>query len=271
MGRRKQKKLNSETSEYQFDIEQALEKDEQETRYDKVITHRKKVKKRRRNRKILGLTAIVVLIVLYMVTSISNIKVIQVKSNVIHSQQEIFDQANISYGKKMIFHPGFWIERKLEKSALIESATVSKNYLDGAIYIEVEEAKVIGYFEEDKKHKVLLANGETIDMNEDQVLLISSPYIRDLDQDQLTKLAKKLGKVDIEDIALVSEIRRYETSYDKNMLELLMQDGHIVRTSFDGLVLLKDYRSILEKVNSDLRCINFLESANASFTTNCED
>ncbi|TDW08372.1 cell division septal protein FtsQ [Breznakia blatticola] len=253
-----------------IDLDGVLRKDEQEIRRDNVLKNRRKRKLRRKRLKRFSIVILIVVIIGYMVSDFSNIRVMKVNNNVIYTQQEILKKANLSYDSKMIMHPGMWIEHKLKEDEFIDDVSVSKNYLTGAIYIDVTEAKVIGHYEEDGKSYVLLANGKSVEMKDNQLALISSPYIKDLNKTQRADLANMLAQIDAENLALISEIRYYKTSYDDNMLELVMSDGHIVRSSYDGLALLKNYRKILEGLNDKLRCINIQESSNSVFTSNCD-
>lgn len=255
MERRKNDKLDQE------ELERVLEKDEQETRYDRVIKHRKKLKRTRRRIKILIVLVLIATIGIYMLTSLSNIKILKVNNNVIYSQQQILDKASLKYSGKMVFHPVYFIEKVLEEDELIKDVSVRKDYFSGSIYIDVTEEKVIGQYAADSKNYVLLANGKSVVLDASQLALISSPYIVDLNEEQRELLAESLSEVDSEYIGLVSEIRHYSTSYDDNMLELLMQDGHIVRTSYSDVGLLKNYRGVLEKYKSELRCIYFVDGS----------
>lgn len=262
MGRHENSPLkHTDTSD--FDFEKVLEKDEQETRYDQVIKHRKKVKLRRRRLKILIVLLFIGAICVYMLTSLSNIKILQVNDNVVFTSKQILDKAGLKYNGKMIFHPTYFIENALKEDDLIKDVKVKKDYVSGAIYIQVQEEKVIGQYQEANKTYVLLANGEHVLMQSSDISLISSPFIHDLSETQRKELAKQLASSKLEDIALISEIKPYATSYDKNMLELLMQDGRIVRTSYHDLSLLEYYRDILQDVNSNNRCLYFMTSSDS--------
>lgn len=252
------------------DFKKALAKSDTEKRHDKILKKSKKRRIRKKRLKRLTIISIIILFVGYLLSSLSDIKILKVNNNIIYSQSEILDKAGLHYGGKIIFHPWLWVEHQLKSDPFIESATVSKDYFSGAIYIDIKEEKVVGHYKDKEKNYILLANGESVELNENQIALISSPYIHELDQKQREKLANALKDIKAENIALISEIRYYSTSYDNNMLELLMQDGHIVRSTYDGLKLLKDYRQILEGINSDLRCITFDEATNSSFTSTCE-
>ncbi|OCN03796.1 hypothetical protein A4S06_04300 [Erysipelotrichaceae bacterium MTC7] len=253
-----------------LDLDRVLTKDEQEIRRDNVLKNRKKRKLRRKRIKHFFIFLLIALVVGYMVSDLSNIRVMKVNNNVIYTQQELLKKAGLSYDGKMIFHPGMMIEHKLKEDEFIEDVSVSKNYVTGAIYIDVEEEKIIGHYDEDGKSYVLLANGKSVQMKENQLALVSSPYIKDLNKKQRAALGSMLREVDDENLALISEIRYYKTSYDDDMLELVMSDGHIVRTSYEGLALLKNYRKVLEGLNDKLRCINIQESSNSVFTSNCD-
>jgi len=242
------------------ELERVLKKDEQETRYEKVVKHRKRLKQIRRSVKMAIVTIIIVGIGLYLLTPLSNIKILKVNNNIIYSQQQILKKAGLSYKGKMIFHPVYFVEKRLRDDALIKDASVHKDYLSGRIYIDIQEEKVIGQYVENNKTYVLLENNKSVELDDSQLELISSPYIVDLNEKQRKKLADSFSVIDSEYIALVSEIRHFQTSYDDDMLELLMQDGRIVRTSYGDATLLESYRGLLEKYNSDLRCIYFVDS-----------
>lgn len=264
MERRKNDKLDQE------ELERVLEKDEQETRYDRVIEHRKKLKRTRRRIKILIVLFLIGTISIYMLTSLSNVKILKVNNNIIYSQQQILDKASLKYNDKLVFHPAYCIEKVLEEDELIKDVSVRKDYFSGSIYIDVTEEKVIGHYSENGKNYVLLVNGKSVEFDDTELALISSPYIVDLNEEQRELLAESFLEVDSDDIALVSEIRYFSTSYDDNMLKLLMQDGRIVFTAYSDVSLLKNYRGMLEKDNGKIRCFHFLEGTFFTESKYCE-
>ena len=81
---------------------------------------------------------------------------------------------------------------------------------------------------------------------------------------------ENLKNVDSENIWMISEIVHYKTSYDKNMLKLYMQDGHIVLTTMKGLSMLDNYLEMLKALNTTHKCITFVEETNSSYSEKCE-
>lgn len=253
-----------------IDFDKVLKKDEHEQRYDKIMTKRRKQRKRKKRIRWFSGVTIIMLVGLYLLTSYSNIKIIKVKNNVIYSEQQILDKSGVHYQSKLVLHPWFWVEYQLKQDDLIKNATVSKNYWNGSIYIEVEEEKVIGHYQEGNKDYVLLANGKSVIMEANSITLLASPLLVGLDEKQRQMLSEYLAPIDEEYIYLISEIHPFATSYDNNMLELFMEDGHIIRTSYKRLDRLSVYKKVLERIQGNARCLYTIDALDTMDSESCD-
>lgn len=243
--------------------------DDNELREHHAIQHKTNIKRRRRKIKAFRTLIILVLLCIYLLSGLSDIKALNVSGNVIYSQNEILKMIGLNYHEKSILYPSFYLEYKLKKNDLIKSCKVTKTF-GGGVYIHVVEQSIVGYYYEGKVPYVLLSSGDKVKMDVDNINLITSPYINGLNDEQRQKLCRYIKKLDNSDMKLISEIRHYSSSYDNDMLELIMVDGHKVHTSYSGLKLMNSYRDILKGLNSTLQCIEIVEETNSAYSQNCK-
>lgn len=251
-----------------YEIEEVLQKDELEKREEEATNRKIKKIRKRRNRRRIAIVLLLVGIAFYFISDYSNVRVIEVKGNVFYTKKQIMDTSQVTYAMKSIMAPGFLIEKRLEEDPLIKDVSVSKTW-DGVFRIKVEEENLVGYYEKDGKYYLLL-QGEDDKEIKDSKSLSLAPYLVDLNKEQREQYAKALEEVETKNIRMISEVSHHETSYDKNMLKLIMQDGHIVYTSINGLKNVAYYREILKGLNTTHRCIVFAEESNAAYSEKCE-
>lgn len=251
-----------------YNFDDVLQNDELEERENIANENKLKKKRRRKRRRRLLVLLLMAIIAIYAISDYSNVRIVEISGNSYYSKQQIMNIAGISYDMKSILAPSFLIDKRLEDDTLIRNATISKTW-DGIVNIEIEEEKLIGYYTKNGKNYLIVEDDADV-LIKDENKLANVPYLVDLNKDQLDSYKKAIAKVDKESIWLISEISHYETSYDKNMLKLTMQDGHIVFTTFAGLSLLDSYTEMLKELRTDLKCIMFAEETNTMYSEKCE-
>lgn len=237
-----------------------------------------KNKIKRKRRRLFTIIALLILVALYFYSDYSNVKYLKVKGNYIYTQQEILESAGLSYDSKYLLQPSFFIKYRVNKLKFIDEISISNDYR-GSIIIEVTEKKVIGYSKE-KINKILLSDSTTMNYSkkvEDKIGIF--PLISGFKEKEYPELAKAFKNIDNETLALISEIRPYSTTYDKNMIELIMQDGNRIRSSYLGISLLetketKDnkiepYQEIMKKLQGTHVCIMLDEANNVAYKEAC--
>lgn len=251
-----------------YNINEVLENDELEER--EQMAHSRKEKRKRKRKRIRQLFVLFLLLLgsAYLISDYSNIQVVEISGNQYYSKQQLMDKAKIALQQKSFLSPSFLIEKRLQDDALIEDVSVEKSW-DGIIRIKVKESKLIGYYKEKDAYYLMIDDADDVKIK-DVSKLANVPYLVDLDENQKKTYQKQMALVERENIALVSEVARYETSYDKSMVRLTMQDGHVVRTTIKDLKLLNSYTEILKGLKSDLRCIVFVGETNSMYTEKCE-
>lgn len=249
-------------------MDDVLQNDELEEREKIALTNKIKRRKRRKRIRITCFLLFLTIFIVYMISDYSNIQIIETTGNVYYSKQQIMEKSKISYEKKSMMVPSFLIEKRLKKDPMIKNVEVDKE-IHGVVRIQVEEEKLLGYYEKQGNYYLLIRGEEDV-LIKDKAKLANVPYLVDLNKSLIEEYKKQMDLVDKSSIYLVSEVARYETSYDANMLELTMQDGHVVHTSIADLKLLNQYTEILKGLKSELKCIVFVGETGSMYTEKCE-
>ncbi|NBK96989.1 MAG: FtsQ-type POTRA domain-containing protein [Erysipelotrichia bacterium] len=249
-------------------FDEVLQNDELEERENIANENKRRKRRRRKRRRRMVLLGLIIIAVIYALSDYSNIRIVEMNGNAYYSKQQIMSKANISYDMKSILAPSFLIKNRLEEDVLIKHANVHKTW-DGIVKIDIEEEKLVGYYNQNGKD-YLIIDGEDDVLIKDEGKLANVPYLADLNKEQIANYKKAVNKVAKENIYLISEVSHYETSYNKDMLKLTMQDNHVVFTSYAGLALLDSYKEMLKGLNTDLKCIVFAEETNTMYTEKCE-
>lgn len=194
------------------------------------------------------------LAVLYLMSDLSHVKSLTVNGNFVYSDAMILKKAGLDYDSSFILTNRFWIARQLEKDELIEECKVIKN-MQGGIEIQIKEKKIIGYLKEDEKSLLVQGTG-LISMNQmDDKLIHNIPRLSDLNPAQLKELDEAFANVEDEYVYMISEIIPFQTSYDANMVQLIMMDGNRINTSYRGIQLINNYKEILQQLEGTHVCL----------------
>lgn len=233
--------------------------DDVEAKFLTLQNKKKNRKKRRRRRRLLILLVLVCIGALYFYSDLSKVKSLEVKGNRFYSKEMVLKKANLSYDTRYIVMPKFYIEWTLEKDSFIQEASVTKG-MDGAIKVTIIEKTIVGYFIENGKNYVLVSDGSQIEIKSEELdRIVNYPLIDGFSKAERKKLATSFNKskneVKSEIISMISEMQPYETSYDKHMVKIVMQDGNTIFTSYDSMSLLNDYLGTLKKLNKSNVCL----------------
>ena len=211
-----------------------------EAKFLALQNKKKKRKKRRRKIRLIVLSVLLLSGALYFTSDSSKVKSLDVNGNLFYTKNMVLKKANLSYNTRYIVMPKLYIEYKLTTKA------------NGSIHIHIKEKTSIGYFVKDEKNYVLLEDGSTKEITQDNLSVIANfPLIDGFDDKQLVNLAKSFAvkdrEVSQEMISMISEIHPYKASYDANMVKLVMQDGNFIYTDYASMPLLKDYKGVVLK------------------------
>ena len=242
--------------------------DERAERIRQIRLKRQRKKRQRRRMRNLSLILILAAIILYFASDLSKVRSLSVKGNYYYTAEEIYDIANVSYETRYILKPAFMMEKALKSDELIEDAEVHKGW-DGVVRIEIKEKMIVGYLIKDDQYYLLLSSGEQIAIDEKQKpSLVKLPLLNGFDDDQLEKLAafdaaKESVSADI--FSRISEIVPYETSFNENMMKVIMSDGNILYGSYESASVMQIYENVLSKLKGNDVCL-YMDDENKAMT-----
>src|SRR5699024_11754485 len=128
----------------------------------------KQARKQKANRRLifyLSIFIILISIIVYLQSPLSNVKKFEVSGNTILSDETIIDKTNLNKKTNIWTINSKKKNKKLEKNSIIESVN-DKRKLPSTILIEVKEYKVVGYVSSEKNYKAVLENGTFDDSEE---------------------------------------------------------------------------------------------------------
>lgn len=232
--------------------------DDVEAKYLALQNKKKNRRKKKRKKRLLILLVALALAALYFISDFSKVKSLDVRGNSFYTKQMVLQKAGLTYDSRYIVIPRFYLEWKLEKDDLIEAATVHKE-LDGAITIEVKEKSIVGYYIDNGKNYALVNDGSSLVIDSAMLdTIVNYPLVDGFTAAERKKLAKSFGgKQKVEDsiVQMISEMVPYETSYDKHMVKIIMQDGNTIFTSYEPMPLLNDYLGTLKRLKKSNVCL----------------
>ncbi|MEG0313905.1 MAG: FtsQ-type POTRA domain-containing protein [Erysipelotrichaceae bacterium] len=244
-----------------MEVKEEILRNEHDERLKKILNKKKRRKRIRR-----GATLLLILVVIgYFTSDISKVKSIKVTNNHFYSEEDILNQVGINYESRYILQQQFIISYKVKDNELLDGINVYNDWY-GGIVLEVNEKKVIGYTS-GKDGIILFADGSTIALNEELLKKVNAaPLISNIKKENYKKLAEVFNELEKETINSISEIRAYKTSYDDNMLELIMQDGNKIRSTYKGIEVMKakkdeqgndksPYKEILKELKGTHVCL----------------
>ena len=220
----------------------------------KADKRKKKKRFRKRLKLFILIGALIALGIFYLLSDMSRVKSLTVTGNHVYSDEVVLEKANLNYDSSFILTSSWWVEHTLKNDVLIKNVDVRKN-LQGGIEINIEEKMIIGYLQEDT-HSLLIQGEGIVQLEEaGEDLIRNIPRISGLNSDQLARLDEAFENVEMQYVHMISEILPFATSYDSDMIQLVMMDGNRVNTSYRGIELINNYKNILAELEGTHVCL----------------
>lgn len=181
--------------------------------------------KRRRMQRygVIALLVIVVLIVGYMFSPLSQITSADIKGNRNVSTQSIEKALEIDDKPRNYTYNKGKIEQKLEKNKLIKSADINKHLFNG-ITVTIDEHDIVGVISEKNKIVPILDSGEVVSDFKGN-LPSEAPYLDGFKASERKEMVETLSDMDPSIRTQISEIV-YAPEKDQNrLIHLYMRDG----------------------------------------------
>ena len=240
-------------------------------------------KKNKRAKKPLSLRMVFVLSILvfalssfvfYCFSEDSKVRVLACEGNYYYSDSQIYEMAKVSTNTRLWLLPSSVIESRVDKQDLISSVKIEKS--NGSLVIRIKEKLAIGYYIEKNEYYILTIDNESIKVDEKyKSNLIHLPFIHDLSKEQRKEMCASFSKdkenLSREIIEKISEICPFESSYDSNMIKMVMRDGNAVYSNMDSLYMLAKYNAVLTQLKGTSVCLLLDSEHLAIDKINCSD
>lgn len=251
-----------------------LDDDIKELLQDDVDSKLKELTLKKQNRKLkykrirrFVLIAVILLISIYLLTDASKVKSLHAGGSVFYNDEELYKKAGISYETRYLLLPSFYMEWKLASDPFIHSASVNKQ-IDGVITISVSDEPILGYMVLEDKTMAILGNGKQEEITSEMLMSIANyALIGNFNEEQLSKILNVFfaedNPVKADIISMISEIQPYATSYDENMVRIIMRDGNALYGSYNSIRLLNYYKQTLASLKTHPACLSLDEATSS--------
>lgn len=224
---------------------------------DRIPKLKAKRKKKANRRLLFYLTIffLLITIIIYLQSPLSNIQEIEVSGNELISDAEIIERSQLTTEDNIWNVSLKNVSAKIAEHPLIEKVEVSRK-LPQTIKISILEQKVVGYVEKDATLYPLAADGVMIPYA-DLVVYGSAPILTNFSEEEfLVRLANELANTPEHITNMISEIVWKPTDKNKYKIELYMDDGFIVLTTIrDFANKIKAYPSIVSQLDPNKTAI----------------
>ena len=229
-----------------------------------------KQKKAKRIKIILSIfLSLILIVIVYFLLDISNIKEIKVEGNIYLKDEDIISLSELSLEDKFLLVFTGKVKNKVETNELIEECNVSKQK-GRVVCLKVKEKKILGYAYESQDNVLILQDDSRYVLDKNSIYLIEYvPLIEGFSADKIVLIEKNLVDIDYKMINEISEIHYYpELKYQDHMI--IMRDGNYVFTSVYGLNILNKYYDIVSSYGKkEHKCYYFEDISGNAYTSAC--
>ncbi|MDL4841263.1 cell division protein FtsQ/DivIB [Aquibacillus rhizosphaerae] len=235
----------------------------------------KQARKKKANRRLvfyLTLFFVLISIVVYLQSSLSNVHHINVVGNSYISKEEIRKLSEITNDDN------FWsidkesIQSNISQHPEIKSADVSRSF-PTTVNIGVQELERVGYIKQDGIYFPLLENGDKLDSHPLETMSGDAPFLTNFTKPiYLNELAKELLALPDTIVDLISEITWQPTEGNPYKVLVFMNDGFEVEASIRNFSKsMKVYPSITSQLEEGSKGIINIGVGGAVFNPYSDD
>lgn len=223
-------------------------------------------KKHRLNKKgliIVILSLYLIIMCFYYVFNL-DIKSIDIRGNNLVTDEEIIALANIDSNTKILNLSKNSLIKKIKNNKLIKSVSI-KRRLNGSIIITISEYNILFY--DLLNNEYVLDNNEKIAYNNEYLGIPT--LTNQVSSEILDNLVKKMSKVNIDIIYLISEITydpsiKNDVVMDEYRFLLKMNDGNTVYINLANFSNLEKYEDYFDTLDEGVKGILYLDSSSTN-------
>src|SRR5690625_4354626 len=218
------------------------------------LKHKRKKKANRRLIFYLSIFFVLISIIVYLQSPLSNIKTIEISGNMYLSNEKIIQESKLSSDMNIWTVNEKKTEKILLENPLIDTVKVNRS-LPWTIEISLTEHPRIAYIKKDKDFHPILGNVTILspiqELIGDDTLLVNFK-----EDNYLTRMTTELSELPIGILNLISEIHWEPVKDNKNRILLYMNDGFIVDGTMRNFAeKMQIYPSIVSQLDPDIEGI----------------
>jgi cell division protein FtsQ len=217
----------------------------------------REARKKRANRRLifyLSIFFILIMIIIYLQSPLSNVKIIEVNGNSMVPDEKIVEKGEITT-KDNIWNIDFdEKENNINEIAEIKNVKI-KRKLPNTVEIEVEEFIRVGYVKENSSFFPILENGYVLTEQPLQIPNGDAPILIGWEENTyLTEMTEELSQLHSELASLISEIHWIPSDANPYKVRLYMNDGREVLTSIRNFAdKIRAYPSIAAQIDPNAK------------------
>ncbi|WP_074034883.1 FtsQ-type POTRA domain-containing protein [Exiguobacterium sp. AT1b] len=199
------------------------------------IPYMKKQRRKKANRRmfsVLSLFGILILLVVYMQTSMSNVKEVNVSGLYWLDESYVLQDMELDTSTKFVSLSPSKMSAQMEKLPGVKRVDVDRSWYN-VVHVNVTEEKMIAYARAETGDVVVLADGSLhpTGIITDPQKLKDGPLLREFNSEkELEKIASELEQVDDATRARMSEVILSKQEGEPTRYEIFMNDGNTLLT-----------------------------------------
>lgn len=219
------------------------------------LKHQRKKKANRRLIFYLSIFFLLISVIVYLQSPLSNVKTINVSGNVLLTDDEVLELSDLSTSTNMWSINKKKNQQQMEEHAAIKDVKIKRDF-PRTLNIEVEEFRHIGYVQEEKVAYPVLLNGEILTSMEVPLSGDAPLLVGFTDESMLERMTEELEKVPTSIYDLISEVHWVPTEDNAYKITLYMNDGFIVYGTLRNFAhKIEVYPSIISQIDEGVKGI----------------
>lgn len=215
----------------------------------------KQERKKKANRRLiiyLSIFFFLISVIVYLQSSLSHVKTVEVLGNSLVSDQEIIDQSSLSENTNMWMINESEVVHAISQNSAVKSVEVQRQ-LPWTIVIQLAEYSHVGYIKENGNFLPIMGNGKVLTKVKQETVNGDAPFILGFsDKEYLKKMTEELSKLPKSILNLISELHWKPNDTNKNEILLYMNDGFVVNGTIRNFAeKMKVYPSIVAQLKPE--------------------
>ncbi|MFJ6414017.1 cell division protein FtsQ [Terribacillus saccharophilus] len=215
----------------------------------------KQARKKKANRRLifyLSIFFVLIFIIVYLQSPLSNIHRLEVEGNEFLPKETIIQSSGLTTSDNMWRIDKDEAIKRIEENEEVEKVSISRGF-PATVTIKVTELGRVGYLQQDNSYRALLTNGSISEKKWDQPNSDAPTLYGFSDDKYLKELAEELGQLPASITGLISEIHYKPTEDNQFVIQLFMNDGREVQGTIRTFATnMEAYPSIAAQLDPDV-------------------